>query len=317
MTATPPRAESGVSRSLDVLLRDAIDYAGLFPPAQLDVPGAVAEYAAYLDSPDAWALGRFVVPAGRVRELAADLSEWSRSAVGRPSLGAGRPWRLSVVTGADAVADIAGLRAFEAEVAHEPSRSVVVEAVEARASTPDAVRDLLRAVNGAFIAFVEIPLSGDPAPLVRAIRDGGGRAKVRTGGTTADAFPPSAGLARFLAACVNERVPFKATAGLHHPLRGDYALTYAPGSAVGTMFGFLNLFLATALLVAGEELATAEAMLNERDPRVVRFTDQGTTWRDLSLTTDRLAAARALAIASFGSCSFREPIDDLSSLGML
>ena len=317
MTTTPPRTDSGVSRSLDALLRDAIDYAGLFPPAQLDMPGAVAEYAAYLDSPDAWALGRFVVPASRVRELAADLAEWSRSAVGRPSLGAGRPWRLSVVAGADAVADVAELRAFEAETDQEPSRPVVIEAVEARASTPETVGDILRLAGSAFITFVEIPLSGDPGPFVRAIRDAGGRAKVRTGGTTADGFPPSDALARFLETCVREGVPFKATAGLHHPLRGDYALTYAPDSAVGTMFGFLNLFLATALLVAGEDLATAEAMLNERDPRAVRFTDQGATWRGRRLTTDRLAAARTLAITSFGSCSFREPIDDLSALGML
>src|SRR5919107_1312328 len=53
-----------------VLLTDAIDYAGLFPPAQLDMPGAVAEYAAYLDSPHRWALGRFVVPAARLADLA-------------------------------------------------------------------------------------------------------------------------------------------------------------------------------------------------------------------------------------------------------
>jgi hypothetical protein len=57
--------------TLRTLLAHAIDYAGLFPPAQLDMPGAVAEYESYLASSDAWALGRFVVPAARLRELAA------------------------------------------------------------------------------------------------------------------------------------------------------------------------------------------------------------------------------------------------------
>ncbi|MDF2772824.1 MAG: hypothetical protein K0S86_2319, partial [Geminicoccaceae bacterium] len=63
----------GVDRAAPIrmLLRDAVDYAGLFPPAQLDMPGAVAEYAAYLASADAWALGRFVVPAARLDEMAA------------------------------------------------------------------------------------------------------------------------------------------------------------------------------------------------------------------------------------------------------
>ena len=52
----------GVDRAapIRILLRDAVDYAGLFPPAQLDMSGAVAEYASYLESADAWALGRFV-----------------------------------------------------------------------------------------------------------------------------------------------------------------------------------------------------------------------------------------------------------------
>ena len=52
----------------------------------------------------------------------------------------------------------------------------------------------------------------------------------------------------------------KATAGLHHALRGDYRLTYEPDSARRTMHGFVNLVLAAALLLAGkidEELADA------------------------------------------------------------
>ena len=317
MTTTPPHVHAGAARGLWVLMRDAIDYAGLFPPAQLDMPGAVAEYAAYLDSADAWALGRFVVPAGRVGELLVSLAERPPSSASGASLGTGRPWRLSVVAGTDPAADVVRLRAFSAGAAADTSRQVVVEAIEVRAFPADAAGAVLRSVDNAFLCFVEIPVSGDPAPLIRAIGDGGGRAKVRTGGTTADAFPTSDDLARFLAACVRERVPFKATAGLHHPLRGEYPLTYAPDSAHGTMFGFLNVFLATALLVAGAELEAARAMLDERDPRAVRFTDHGATWGDRGLTNDQLRAARELAIASFGSCSFREPIDDLSALGML
>jgi len=49
-------------RALNELLHASIDYAGLFPPAQLDMTTAVENYARYLASDSAWALGRFIVP---------------------------------------------------------------------------------------------------------------------------------------------------------------------------------------------------------------------------------------------------------------
>ena len=81
------------------MLMGAIDYAGLFPPAQLDMPGAVAEYASYLASGDRWALGWFVVPATRLEELATAARELIDPQA--RSLGEDRFWRLSVVFGAD------------------------------------------------------------------------------------------------------------------------------------------------------------------------------------------------------------------------
>ena len=45
------------------LLSELFDYAGLFPPARLDLDTAVRNYACYLDEPEAWMLSRFVVPA--------------------------------------------------------------------------------------------------------------------------------------------------------------------------------------------------------------------------------------------------------------
>ncbi len=48
--------------ALRPLLSGLIDYAGLFPPAAVSMADAVANYAAYRTSADAWALGRFVLP---------------------------------------------------------------------------------------------------------------------------------------------------------------------------------------------------------------------------------------------------------------
>ena len=300
------------------LLARAIDYAGLFPPAQLDMPGAVAEYTSYLDSADSWALGRFVVPVGRLDELAAEALAAERpvgKSLGSPS----SPSGLSVVLGADVAAGSESVLGYNAS--HDADAEQWwgrVEAVELRAGTPGAITEAMRVVPGADLErYVEIPITGDPTALVRAIGAAQAFAKVRTGGTTADAFPSSADLTGFLAACVAEGVPFKATAGLHHPLRGEYPLTYEPDSPAGRMYGFLNVFLATALLRSSLGPEVAREMLEERDPSSLTFDEAGVAWRGHRLSPSQLADARRLAIRSFGSCSFREPVDDLTALGMI
>ena len=299
--------------ALRTLLAHAIDYAGLFPPAQLDMPGAVAEYESYLASSDEWALGRFVVPAARLDELAATAAD------AIPRLAGAGPVarRLSVVLGTDLVRDVKRMEAFCAS--HASAANAWwngVDSVELRASTPDAIRDAMRVVSGGYEKYVEIPISGDVQALLRTIREHGAFAKVRTGGTTSDGFPASEHVARFLVACVREDVSFKATAGLHHPLRGDFPLTYEPGSACGRMYGFLNVFLATAFVAAGLDEANARSVLEESHPDAVQFGASDVSWRGHRLPMDRLAASRHF-LKSFGSCSFREPIDDLAALGLL
>ena len=296
---------------LRTLLSHAIDYAGLFPPAQLDMQGAVAEYESYRASSDEWALGRFVVTAARLDELATAAGETITKPLGAEHA----ERRLSVLLGADLAADVARVRGFMGQ-ARGHAWWGGVDAVELRASTPEAIADATRAVPDSVERYVEIPVAGDPTPLVRAIGEAGAFAKIRTGGTTADAFPASGHVVRFLATCFREEVPFKATAGLHHPLRGEYPLTYEPGSACGRMYGFLNVFLATASLAAGLDEPEARLLLEETDPRAITFSRTAVVWRGHRFSRDRLAESRRF-LTSFGSCSFREPIDDLTALGLL
>lgn len=147
--------------------------------------------------------------------------------------------------------------------------------------------------------------------LLGAIKTHGQRAKIRTGGITADAFPAVDNVAGFLRACKAAGVAFKATAGLHHPLRCVKPLTYEPNAPTGTMHGFLNVFLAAAMLDHAEEI------LAERDAHAFTFDDDKVTWRGHSVTTEELATMRREFAISFGSCSFEEPIDDLKELGWL
>ena len=292
---------------LRLLLEHSIDYAGLFPPAALAMRPALENYARYRSGPDAWALGRFVVPAARLDELEAASS-------GLLPPGSEEPWRLSVLIGTDPAADLRRLEDLNCRHAAAGAGALVADVVELKAETAEAA---LAGLPRHLAAFVELPLARDPEPALATIARHGAGAKVRTGGVTEDAFPTTDDLLRFLRAAVGAGVPFKATAGLHHPLRARYRLTYEPDSASGTMFGFLNLFLAAAFLRQGMSDADARRLLEEGDPASLAFDRHGVSWRGHRLEAAALAEARRVGLGSFGSCSFDEPVGDLASLRLL
>jgi hypothetical protein len=83
------------------------------------------------------------------------------------------------------------------------------------------------------------------------------------------------------------------------------------------MFGFLNVFLATAFMASGLDDNQAERLLEERDSDSIRFDDSGVMWRDRRVSLDAIRLSREVGIVSFGSCSFSEPVGELQSLGLL
>lgn len=280
-------------------LAGLIDYAGLFPPAALDMAGAAAAYAQEVASQDAWMLGRFVVPAARLDELAA-----ARVSLTMPA----QPWRVSAVLSAGIDEGLTQVRAFNAR-----QGTVIVGSIEARAESFDTIDRIAGEASG-FETYVEIPLTGAIDVLIERIAARGLRAKVRTGGVSVDAFPEPGRLASFLAAVVRAGLAFKATAGLHHPLRGEYPLTYADNAERGTMYGYLNLLLATAAVRAQLPGAEVERLLVSRDASTLVFEPGGVRWRDLRFTAESLGEMRRMHLVSIGSCSFREPVDELRAL---
>jgi hypothetical protein len=294
------RTQSGPA--IRALLSGAIDYAGLFPPASLSMHDAVRNYAEYSTGVDAWALGRFVVPIARLAEFA----DSARSIGERP----GTPWRLSALAGAGGAGE---WRAIDPP----RIRNSIVDTVELRANTAGEVAAAAVELPKDVDVFYEIPIADDPAELIAAIARTGAKAKVRTGGVTAEAFPPARNLARFIVACVQAGVPFKATAGLHHPLRATYRLTYDSDSPRGEMFGFVNVLLAAAFASNALSVDEVEALLVERDVAAMRFDAEGVSWRQQRVAVRQLAAARGAVALSFGSCSFTEPIAELKELGLL
>lgn len=297
--------------SLRALLTRIVDYAGLFPPAQLGMEEAVAGYAEYLGGPHEWMLGRFVLPAARLDEFEV------AAQVHLPCGHGSRAWQLSALVGGDARADLDRMLQFNcSHWEGSTSGHAVIDAAELKVTRPEEIDTIAPQLPGNFRYFFEHPLEPDPLPFIAAAARAGVGAKARTGGITATAFPEAGAVAGFLGGCVAGGVPFKVTAGLHHLVRGEYRLTYEQDAPCGVMFGYLNVFLATAALAAGELPATAATVLRRADLSSLAFDDRGVRWGDLAIGTETIARTRELAVA-FGSCSFREPVDELIAAGIL
>jgi hypothetical protein len=266
---------------------------------------AAAQYADHRCSPHAWMLGRFVVPVARLDELAVAAAS-HRSAQSAP-------WRVSALLGDDAARDAACITAFNAANAG----TLIIDVVEARAAGDARIETVTRSMGSGIVVYLELPHDQEPRRLLETVRDVGARAKIRTGGVTAGAFPTAAQIARFVARCAELRVPFKATAGLHHPLRGEHRLTYQPDAATTMMFGFLNVFVAGALAAIGAGELELVEVLEERERAAFDFGPDGLRWRSRYLSLEQLLKTRASLAVAFGSCSFREPVDDLHELALL
>lgn len=286
------------------VLSGAIDYAGLFPPAGLDMASAVGNYLAYRSGSDAWALGRFVVPVARLDELEKILPPVDRES--------GAPVRLAALPGPALVDDIDRIEAFNRRRSQHGAQ---IESLEVKAISLAAARKALDSIPPRWTRYVEVPIVEGNEAILDAVRAGAGFAKLRTGGVTKDAFPGSEPLLRTLIELARLRLPFKATAGLHHPLRGPYPLTDEPGAPRAVMYGYLNLLLASGILWFGGDPDLAREVLLESDPASLCFDDRALLWRGQRFEADTLGAVRAAFFHGFGSCAFREPLDLLLQAG--
>lgn len=294
-------------RSLKSLLANIVDYAGLFPPAKLDMASTARNYARYLQSNESWMMGRLIVPVARLAEFERD---------GRDLLPAGdtaEPWLMSALTAAaDDHEGVARDLVLIEEFTIRYEGRALIDVVEIKAQSPDDISDALDQIPEDIFPYFELPLDRDPRGLIAALADGEAGAKARTGGTSADAYPKPDDLARFIAACAAADVPFKATAGLHHPLRHHSAAVNAQE------FGFFNVFVAGCFAYTGEiEAPMIRQLLDESSIEAFSFFEDHLAWREWQLPIEDIESARDGFAVSFGSCSFDEPIDDLKSLKLL
>jgi hypothetical protein len=241
------------------LLAGLVDHAPTFPPASLPPDEALAEDGRAVGSPHAFVLARLVWPSSRLAALA------------------GTDRAVSAVLDAPLV-HATRVEAVETGPTFDPGAD--------RGALPPEVAEV----------YVETPLDDGLEARLDGLAEHRLRAKVRCGGASVPSAPE---LARFVRACRERGLVFKATAGLHHAVRGEAG------------HGFLNLL--AAAVFAGDE----DAALAETDTGVFGLDAETFAWRDRSASGGEVGRVRRELFHSIGSCSFFEPVEELEALGML
>ena len=313
--------------TIDTLMTGLIDYAGLFPPSKLDMGIACENYARYLRSEHERYLSRFICPVSRLEELsdaAASLMPGTYATSGyREQADMQDPWQISAIVVGDLGENLEAIYRFNERHDQEHNGLAMVDAIEMKITEPADVDAILSELPEMIAPALEVPSSvifgGDPRGFVAALAGNQAAGKIRCGGVSEDLIPSSTDIARFVHACNAGDVAFKATAGLHHPIRSEHALSYEPDAPRGVMHGFVNVFIASALVrcVPGFDLETTVSVLDERDAAAFVFEDERVGWNGHTLAAEDLARVRESFALGYGSCSFTEPIDDLRSLGLL
>jgi hypothetical protein len=301
--------------SLRALLAHSIDYAGLFPPANLALERALRNHSQYVRVPDSWMLGAFILPLAEFDAAGRHLSDFDSdyplriSALG-PRTDSAEAFLKSLSASLDAIA------AFQTRF-----ETASIEQLEM--PLPAAVNaDLLKAIrqrlgHADLKTFWEA--KADAAERVTGLLSENNAAnagrklgfKLRTGGVTAEAFPSSAQIALALMAAGTRGVPIKFTAGLHHPVRLFH------DSVQTKMHGFLNVLGAGVLALENDWTSKEIAqMIDDEDAGSFSFTEDFFAWRNWRISTEAIAARREL-VTSFGSCSVDEPREDLRALKLL
>jgi hypothetical protein len=294
------------------LLEAAIDYAGLFPPSSLPMPAAIEEYAESLSGAFAWMLGRMVLPVSRLAEFSEELDRCQPADIEQTR------WRVSAIAGPNVEADVTTILKFNAQnTSSRRKRGAMIDSVEIKVARPEEVYAAAQHIPQQLSAFFELPLSEATPECISAVRQSHAFAKVRTGGIKAEQIPSCAALAGFILLAVKLNVAFKATAGLHHAIRGYHSIAGDQGTASIAMHGFLNLLFAVAVARGGFEEQELTAVLEEQVPKAFQFSADGAAWSGHRLTGGQLAETRRGSIRSWGSCSFKEPLEDLRALGLL
>jgi hypothetical protein len=281
------RRLAGTETTQLALFDALVDDAGLFPPEELSMAAALSRHRADVAGGERVLSQRFVCPSSRLGELSDGLE-------------ANDHLLLSLIVTPFEDAAIA-------EAVAEVGRDERLELAGLEGPLPSGAPAPLEALPDGVAAFAEIPVTGAWGDALEALRSTRGRvgAKIRCGGVRVEMFPTAEQLGALVQACLQSDVPFKATAGLHRALR------YRDETTGFEHHGYLNLLVAASRAASGSPVTEVIAGLDEADAAAL-VAEASEVRADAALTS----VTRRLFV-SYGSCSTREPVDDLRDLGLL
>jgi len=291
-------------KTFEYFMHKIIDYAGLFPPANLGIKTALSNYRKYMDSSDNWMLGRFIIPADKLKMINPPFDYF-----------------LSVILADPNSDELTGrLQLFAPQI----------KAIETR--LPDKFSNFQKisnhlhlvreAVKNAGIKktdiFMEASAPDQCFELISAlnkIKTGTKHRlgfKLRCGGLHTNDFPAAHKLAKAIKTCKQFDIPIKFTAGLHHAVK-NYSDKYKT-----MQYGFINVFSAALLSFACNlsEKEVENCLVDENFDNFV-FTETDFSWKNQSMSANQIKQLRREKVIGFGSCSFEEPRAELKSLGLL
>jgi len=300
-------------QSIHGLMSSVIDYAGLYPPAQLEPAVVVRNYTEVITSPRAWMLGRLVWPADKLDQLS-ELAQGNAPRVEPPATEGA--WAITCVLSPagtpECLRDIAAVDAFNNRQSTEGEAAMRIDSLEMRANSVAAVERVVSQLPDDVFPYFEVALESDPRGVIAALVGEEAGVKFRTGGTTPQAHPGAGDLARAILAAAAAGVPFKATAGLHR------ALCHFNQAAGAKQFGFLNVFLGAAMAQARRiDMEGLTAFLTVDSMDDIDFSERAVAWQGIRVSREEILDSRSRLAHSFGSCSFDEPWEDLVAMELV
>jgi hypothetical protein len=314
--------------SLKNFTHKIIDYAGLFPPASLELAQAFHNFVFYGQGENKWMLSKFIIPASRLDELTTLMNGMKiEGTIPFSVLGSGgntiAEFNKNFETDIDNIKNFTvshgGLVSIDAMEVRLPKEIIEQEQEDDMLDLMISVSDKLEnALNKTVPVFYEAPLAENhETTIIRVVEtlaalNKNCGFKLRTGGTEPSAFPSAEVIAFAIISCCEFGVPMKCTAGLHHPIKH-----YNEG-VKSDMYGFFNIFGAGVLAYTSnlDELEIIE-IINDEDPSEFIFSEDGFEWNEIEVTNAQIKEARENFMLSYGSCSFDEPIEDLKMLELL
>jgi hypothetical protein len=324
------------ARALISFMRGIIDYAGMYPPANLNLADAFRNYCNYLVSQDEWMMSRFICNIKSFEDIFRKDSDILKMV---ENFSSERWLSFSILINQEPKVkefltsfrkDLESVR----KISEMYSGEIVADTFEFKLPSElygkfgnhaekKLLEDINDILNGSGLlrarVFVEPPVDDNYKSVFKKLAEAsaesnhkGSRAgfKLRTGGVNQENFPSVEQIAYALDACKQNKIPFKATAGLHHPVR------HMNENAGLKMHGFFNVFGAGILHYANSlsENELKSIVMDEKGASF-SFTNDMFSWNDISADNGMVEKARNEFVISFGSCSFDEPREDLNNMG--